>query len=160
EPGRIDEPKILRAHPRHLLRKLALVDQPDRLGIGADQGCWQEHRGDLSCPQIARGTRGEGVALITSFDRASAIPRSYPCAQRPHTSPATSAIIRNFAHCSSSARILPSSVEAKPHCGDRQNWSSGANLPASSMRRLTSSFFSSVPLLEVTRPSTTTLLPF
>src|SRR5262249_3449126 len=63
EPGRIDEPKILRSHPRHLLRKLALVDQPDRLGIGADQGCWQEHRGDLSCPQIARGTRGEGVAF-------------------------------------------------------------------------------------------------
>src|SRR5215469_8433240 len=75
------------------------------------------------------------------------------------TSSPISTIIRNLAHCSSSARMLPSSVEAKPHCGDRQNCSSGANLPASSMRRSTSSFFSSVPLLEVTRPSTTTLLP-
>ena len=33
--------------------------------------------------------------------------------------------MRSFAHCSSSARMLPSSVEAKPHCGDRQNCSSG-----------------------------------
>ena len=39
----------------------------------------------------------------------------------PHTSSAVSTIIRNFAHCSSSARMLPSSVDAKPHCGDRQN---------------------------------------
>ena len=39
----------------------------------------------------------------------------------PHTSSATSTIIFSFAHCSSSARILPSSVEAKPHCGDRQS---------------------------------------
>src|SRR5262245_7784291 len=79
---------------------------------------------------------------------------------RPHTSPASSTIIRSFAHSSSSARMLPSSVEAKPHCGDRQNCSSGANLADSSRRRLTSSFFSSVPLLEVTSPSTTILLPF
>ena len=41
--------------------------------------------------------------------------------QRPHTSSATSTIIRSFAHCSSSASTLPSSVEAKPHCGDRHN---------------------------------------
>src|SRR5262245_10845333 len=81
------------------------------------------------------------------------------CSHRPHTWPATSMIIRSFAHCSSSARILPSSVEAKPHCGERQNCSIGANFPASSMRRLMSSLFSSVPLLDVTRPSTTTLLP-
>ena len=33
----------------------------------------------------------------------------------------TPTIIRSFAHCSSSARMLPSSVEAKPHCGDRQS---------------------------------------
>src|SRR5215831_1725635 len=37
----------------------------------------------------------------------------------PHTSSATSTIRRNFAHCSSSARILPSSLEAKPHCGGK-----------------------------------------
>ena len=40
---------------------------------------------------------------------------------RPHTSSANSTIIRNLAHCSSSARMLPSSVDAKPHCGDRQS---------------------------------------
>src|SRR5262249_7415117 len=40
EPCRIDEPKIVRTHARHLLGKLGLVDQPDRLGIGADQGRW------------------------------------------------------------------------------------------------------------------------
>src|SRR5262249_940548 len=39
----------------------------------------------------------------------------------PHTSSAISTMSRSFAHCSSSARILPSSVEAKPHCGDRQS---------------------------------------
>src|SRR6266852_8685895 len=77
----------------------------------------------------------------------------------PHTSSESSAIIASFAHCSSSARIFPSSVEAKPHCGDRQNCSSGANFAASSMRRLMSAFFSSVPLFDVTRPSTTILLP-
>src|SRR5579884_1274019 len=39
---------------------------------------------------------------------------------QPHTSSAISTIIRSFAHCSSSASTLPSSVEAKPHCGARQ----------------------------------------
>ena len=39
---------------------------------------------------------------------------------QPHTSFESSTIIRNFAHCSSSASTLPSSVEAKPHCGERQ----------------------------------------
>ena len=39
----------------------------------------------------------------------------------PHTSSAISTIMRSFAHCSSSDRTLPSSVEAKPHCGDRQS---------------------------------------
>ncbi len=29
--------------------------------------------------------------------------------------------MRSFAHCSSSVRTLPSSVEANPHCGDRQS---------------------------------------
>ncbi len=28
---------------------------------------------------------------------------------------------RSLRHCSSSARLLPSSVEAKPHCGDRHS---------------------------------------
>jgi hypothetical protein len=36
----------------------------------------------------------------------------------PHTSFATSTASLSFAHCSSSVRTLPSSVEAKPHCGE------------------------------------------
>ena len=39
----------------------------------------------------------------------------------PHTSSAISTIMRSFAHCSSSVSTLPSSVEANPHCGDRQS---------------------------------------
>src|SRR5262249_18982910 len=39
----------------------------------------------------------------------------------PHTSSAISTMSRSFAHCSSSPRILPSSVGAMPHCGDRQS---------------------------------------
>jgi len=38
EPLRINEPKIVRAHARHLLGKLGPVDQPVRLRVGADQG--------------------------------------------------------------------------------------------------------------------------
>src|SRR5262245_24994705 len=76
-----------------------------------------------------------------------------------HTSFERSTIIFSFAHCCSSLRILPSSVEAKPHWGERQSWSRGAYLAASSSRRLRSSFFSRVPLLEVTRPTTTRFLP-
>ena len=51
--------------------------------------------------------------------------------------------------------MLPSSVEAKPHCGDRQSWSSGMYFAASSIRRFSSSLDSSVPDFDVTRPSTT-----
>ena len=36
---------------------------------------------------------------------------------------------------SSYVRSLPSRVEAKPHCGDRQSWSRGTNRAASSIRR-------------------------
>ena len=39
----------------------------------------------------------------------------------PQTSLATSRMRASLAHCSSSASTLPSSVEAKPHCGDRQS---------------------------------------
>src|SRR4029077_21022869 len=77
----------------------------------------------------------------------------------PQTSSASSTIIRSFAHCSSSASTLPSSVEANPHCGDRQSCSSDTNLAACSMRRLMSSFDSRRPDFEVTRPSTT-VFPF
>src|SRR5664279_2215167 len=78
----------------------------------------------------------------------------------PQISSESSTIIRSLAHCSSSASTLPSSVEAKPHCGERQSCSSATNLVASWMRFLISSRGSSRPDLEVTRPSTTILLPF
>src|SRR6185295_18869118 len=78
---------------------------------------------------------------------------------QPQTLSAISTIMASLAHCSSSASTLPSSVEAKPHCGDRQSCSSATYLVASSMRLLMSSFFSSRPLFEVTRPSTSCLLP-
>src|SRR5262249_17071038 len=77
----------------------------------------------------------------------------------PHTSFERSTIIFSFAHCSSSASTLPSSVEAKPHCGESASWSSATDFVASSRRRLMSSFFSRLPNLEVTSPSTTILLP-
>src|SRR5215510_468361 len=48
----------------------------------------------------------------------------------PQISSASSTIILSFVHCSSSAKILPSSVEAKPHCGDRHSCSSGTYLAA------------------------------
>src|SRR5690606_27977947 len=47
--------------------------------------------------------------------------------------------------------------EEKPHCGERQSWSSGTYRDASSIRRLSSSLDSSSPVLVVTRPSTTCL---
>jgi len=40
---------------------------------------------------------------------------------QPHTSLAVSTASLSFIHCSSSARMLPSSVLAKPHCGLRQS---------------------------------------
>jgi hypothetical protein len=43
----------------------------------------------------------------------------------PQTSRATSTTSRNFAHCSSWVRAFASSVEANPHCGERQSWSRG-----------------------------------
>ena len=63
----------------------------------------------------------------------------------PQTSRATSMHRRSFAHCSSSVSRLPSSVLAKPHCGDSASCSSGRYFAASSMRRFSSSLLSSVP---------------
>ena len=48
-----------------------------------------------------------------------------------------------------------STVDEKPHWGDRHSCSSGTKRAASSMRRLRSSLASSSPRLVVTRPSTT-----
>ena len=40
---------------------------------------------------------------------------------------------------------MPSTVEEKPHCGERQSWSSGTYCEASSILRLSSSFCSRSP---------------
>src|SRR5262249_1720346 len=77
----------------------------------------------------------------------------------PHTSSAISTTSRIFAHCCAPVSTLPSSVEAKPHCGLNAICSIGMNFAASSSRRLTVSLLSSVPLFEVMTPTTTILLP-
>src|SRR5262249_39704917 len=82
--------------------------------------------------RLERG-RAQQAADVTGAKRRRS-PRNRR--HRPHPSWAISTAIRSFAHCSSSASTLPSSVEAKPHCGDTANCSSGANFAASSMRRL------------------------
>lgn len=71
-----------------------------------------------------------------------------------HTSLAMSMTWRSFAHCCSSVRRLPSSVEAKPHCGLRHSWSKLTKRAASLIRRFTSSGFSSSPYFDVIKPST------
>src|SRR5262249_56261194 len=72
-------------------------------------------------------------------------------------SAAVSTMRRSLATCSSYVSALPSTVEENPHWPDRQIWSSGTYLAASSMRRLRSSADSSSGRLVVTRPSTTIL---
>src|SRR5215469_7849197 len=71
----------------------------------------------------------------------------------PHTSSAISTTSRIWAHCCASVSTLPSSVEAKPHCGLSAICSIGMNFAASSSRRLTVSLLSKVPLFEVTTPT-------
>ena len=44
---------------------------------------------------------------------------------QPHTSAAVSTTSRSFAISSSRVIRFPSTVEEKPHCGERQSWSSG-----------------------------------
>src|SRR5439155_14761813 len=60
----------------------------------------------------------------------------------PHTSCAVSTTSRSFAICCSSVSTLPSWVDEKPHCGDRQSWPSGTYFAASSMRRFSISLLS------------------
>jgi hypothetical protein len=97
-------------------------------------------------PRAKRGGEGSGVGghqcvgwveprIRGETHRWVSLPLN-PSYEVPHTSFATSTTIASFAHCSSSASTLPSSVEAKPHCGERHSWSRSANFAASSMRRL------------------------
>src|SRR5215212_7845481 len=98
------------------------------------------------------------AAARTSDDRDLARNETSHCL--PHTSFASSTIMRSLAHCSSSLNTLPSSVEAKPHWGETQSWSRAMYFVASSIRRLMSSLFSSAPILDETSPSTICLFPF
>src|SRR4051812_26780493 len=77
----------------------------------------------------------------------------------PQTSRAVSTTNLIFAACVSAAIAFPSTVLENPHCGDRHSCSSGTYCAASSIRRLSSSFDSSVATLVLTSPSTT-VLPF
>src|SRR5262249_50120392 len=71
---------------------------------------------------------------------------------QPQTSCAVSTTRRSLAACSSWVSALPSTVDEKPHCGDRHNCSSGTYLAASSMRRFRWSLLSRAARLLVTRP--------
>src|ERR1700732_1343532 len=75
----------------------------------------------------------------------------------PQTSLAILTIMRSFAHCSRSASVLPSWVDAKPHCGLKASCSMSTNFAACSIRRLIAGWLSSLPAFEVTSPSTTVL---
>src|SRR6202042_2205845 len=75
----------------------------------------------------------------------------------PHTSSATATISSSLANCSSIVSRLPSSVEEKPHCGDRHSWSMSTYSDACSILRFSTSASSSSPRLVVTSPSTTCL---
>src|SRR5262249_27388588 len=75
----------------------------------------------------------------------------------PHTSRAVSTTRRSLGSSPCSSMVLPPTPLENPHCGLRASCSSGACLLASSMRRLSSSFDSSLALLVVTRPRTAAL---
>ena len=91
---------------------MASPDRADVIGL-------LEHGNVEPRPAHRHGTRQPRGA--GTYDDRVGIPQ---CALRkrmtylPHTSFATSTASLSFAHCSSSVRMLPSSVEAKPHCGD------------------------------------------
>src|SRR5690348_16294046 len=145
------------------------------LAFGALGPCLLQRRGTQEASNMvgAKGRRGalghDGYSLLRTCPRESgdSIHVRWIFARGnkrrcyfPHTSSANSTIMRSFAHCSSSARTLPSSVEAKPHCGERQSCSSATYFVASSIRFLISARGSRRPDLDVTRPSTTILLLF
>src|SRR5579883_3039234 len=87
------------------------------------QGCSTQKAADMVGAKwrLATLTHASFPLPQVHFSPTSGHKREEKAAQRPHTSPANSTIMRSFAHCSSSASTLPSSVEAKPHCGDRHS---------------------------------------
>ena len=73
----------------------------------------------------------------------------------PHTSSAISLTKLIFFHCSSSVKILPSSVEANPHWVLKHNLSNGTYCDASLIRAIIVDLSSGVGYLDVIRPRTT-----
>ena len=73
----------------------------------------------------------------------------------PHTARAVSATTRSLRAWSSGPMRLPSSVDAKPHCGLSASRASGTCFAASSIRRVSSSTDSTRGFFVVTSPSTT-----
>jgi uncharacterized protein involved in cysteine biosynthesis len=77
----------------------------------------------VSIPIVNLATPLFAMALMVRAQAAKRDKVDHPAeltrAGQRHTSSASSTTIRSFAHCSSSASTLPSSVEAKPHCGDK-----------------------------------------
>src|SRR5688572_13124478 len=74
---------------------------------------------------------------------------------RHQTSSAICTTSSSLRHCSSAVRSLPWCVLEKPHCGDRQRFSSGTNFAASSIFLLIESLDSSAGDFEVIKPNTT-----
>src|SRR5262249_7293816 len=68
EPRRIDAPEILRAYPRHHLREALAVDQPVRLGIGANQGGGEQHGYSQLCLGCGAARAPAISALTRVFD--------------------------------------------------------------------------------------------
>ncbi len=95
---------------------LAIFDRLERCGIDLALGV-------TLARLFQRGRTQQAADMIGAERRFGSLTHCFtPVAcQRPQTSSASSTIMRSFAHSSSSARTLPSSVEAKPHCGDRQS---------------------------------------
>ena len=101
-----------------------------RVGGGFGRSPLPASRGGGSWPAGAsRSCRASTTAVVCVAER------RVPAAERtmgvgrtellayPHTSAAVSTTSRSFATSSSSVSALPSTVEEKPHCGDRQSWS-------------------------------------
>src|SRR4029077_1405785 len=100
--------------------------------------------------------RRHGSTLPPAIRLVARTQRYQPVCQ-PQTSLAISEIMRSLVHCSSSERILPSSVDANPHCGDRQRRSIFMNLEAASLPPFIASRSSNCPNFVVTSPRTTVL---
>ena len=146
---------IDRLAPHHACNEVGNVERKRFSRHGLLLGSFTSSSTDY--PQ-AHAHRRRQIVSPGSRQKRDSLPARRP---RPRPTPLgrSSTISWSFFHCASSVRMLPSSVEAKPHCGLRQNCSSGANLVASSIRLSMALLSSRSPVFEVTSPSTTRLSP-